>query len=177
VIVTIAAALCAVALYYGHFADVYVKALRVRAASAVEAVPAGPGAAPATRSFTARLGGALALTETALGWPILVLAALGAWQLWQTRARDRATFAILAWSVAYLLFLGVGVMRVSGPFQRYAAEFVGRVVLATYPAAVMLAGRGAGWAWEGNAARRAVAVVLLLAAVLEGARRWEAWFA
>ena len=175
-VVAIAAALCAVALYYGHFTDVYVKALRVRAAPAADTAPAGAGAAVAGRPFTARLGGALALTESALGWPILVLAGLGAWQLWRARARDRATLAILAWTAAYLLFLGVGVMRVEGPFQRYAAEFVGRVVLATYPAAVMLAGRGAGWAWEGNLVRRAVAVLLLLAAVVEGARRWEGWF-
>jgi hypothetical protein len=67
-------------------------------------------------------------------------------------------------------------MRVDAPFQRYAAEFFGRVLLATCPAAVMLAARGASWGLGASMpARIASAILLCCCAVLAG-QSWINWF-
>ena len=58
-----------------------------------------------------------------IGWPMWLLAFVGIWRLLAEGARDRAALAILAWVAACLAFLGLAVMRVDAPFQRYAAEF------------------------------------------------------
>jgi hypothetical protein len=123
-----------------------------------------------------RIGNALAFTYAAVGWPILVLAAVGAWRVWSDGLRDRAVFAVAAWGVAYIAFLAVAVMRVDAPFQRYAAEFFGRVLFATYPAAVMLAACGLGWAWPRGIAARVLTVVLVGCAVILGMQHWMGWF-
>jgi len=105
-----------------------------------------------------------------------VLALVGSWRLWMEGARDRAAFAVLAWGIACTAFLGVAVMRVDAPFQRYAAEFFGRVLLATCPAVVILAARGASWGWRhGTPARIASAILLCGCAVLAG-QGWISWF-
>jgi len=106
----------------------------------------------------------------------VVLAILGAWRLWADRARDRATLAILAWTTACLAFLGVALVRVDAPFQRYAAEFFGRVLLATFPATVLVAARGAGWAWQHGFSTRIVSGLLLVCATAVGAHAWLVWF-
>jgi hypothetical protein len=178
--VTIVAALFAVVVYYGHFGDVYRTALRVRSeAAATHAPPLSnvpPSSASATVSIGMRIGNALAFTFAAVGWPILVLAAVGSWRVWSEGLRDRAVFAIAAWGVAYVTFLAVAVMRVDAPFQRYAAEFFGRVLFATYPAAVMLAACGIGWAWPRGMAPRVVTVMLVGCAVILGLQHWTGWF-
>jgi hypothetical protein len=176
---TLVAALLAVVIYYGHFTEVYRTALRVRSAPAAQgpegpAVPTVPAAPPI--SLGDRVGNALTFTVAAIGWPILVLAGIGVWRVWAERLRDRAVYVIAAWAVAYVAFLGVAVMRVDAPFQRYAAEFFGRVLFATYPAAVMLAACGSAWAWRAGWAGRGVTVVLLGAAVRLGVQHWAGWF-
>jgi hypothetical protein len=98
--------------------------------------------------------------------------------LWVDRPRDRLVFLLMAWAVAYLVFLSVGILPpVDAPFQRYAAEFVGRVNFATYPAAAVLAGRGAVWAWRRGTVTSVAAVILLLLAVASGIRHWAGWIA
>lgn len=177
------AALVAVVLYYGHFADVYRDALRVRATTAtVDQAPMesglpmpDSGVAPGA-SLLSRTGNALTFAVAMIGWPIVLLGILGAWRLWLDRARDRATLAILAWTIACLAFLAVALMRVDAPFQRYAAEFFGRVLLATFPAAVLLAARGAGWAWHHGSCSRMVSSLLLVCAVAVGVHAWLVWF-
>ncbi len=82
----------------------------------------------------------------------------------------------MAWAIACLVFLGVAVMRVDAPFQRYAAEFFGRVLLATFPAAVVLAARGTGWAWTQGLPTRLASAVIIACAVGLGVRSWAAWF-
>jgi hypothetical protein len=67
-------------------------------------------------------------------------------------------------------------MRVDAPFQRYAAEFFGRVLLATYPAAVLLAARGAGWGWHFGGPTQIAALVLICCAVGLGVQAWLGWF-
>jgi hypothetical protein len=177
--VTLAAALFAVVVYYGHFGDVYRTALRVRSEVVTQPLPvpdAPPPSVPATIPLGVRIGNALAFTSAAVGWPILVLAGFGIWRVWSRGLRDRAGFVVAAWAVAYLAFLAVAVMRVDAPFQRYAAEFFGRVLLATYPAAVMLAAGGIGWAWAQGIAVRVVTVMLVGWAVMLGLQHWIEWF-
>ena len=74
------------------------------------------------------------------------------------------------------VFLGVAVMRVDAPFQRYAAEFFGRVLLATFPAAVVLAARGAAWVWNHGANGRIASALLILWAIVPGTQHWMVWF-
>jgi hypothetical protein len=173
--VAVVAALFAVVVYYGHFAEVYRTALRVRAEASSALASAVP---PSTvLPLKARVADALAFTVTAAGWPILVLAVVGIWRVWFGGFRDRAVFLVAAWGVAYVTFLGVAVMRVDAPFQRYAAEFFGRVLFATYPGAVVLAAGGAAWAWRSGVALRLGGGLLVLWAVILGVQHWAQWFA
>jgi hypothetical protein len=68
------------------------------------------------------------------------------------------------------------VIRVDAPFQRYAAEFFGRVLLATFPAAVLLAARAAAWAWNRGMPARVVSALLVVGAVILGIQSWMEWF-
>jgi hypothetical protein len=177
-VVVAGAALFAVVVYYGHFLDVYKTAWRARTAAAV-AAPASPAAqasAPVLLPVHTRAVNALQLTATALGWPLLVLAAIGAWRVAVERRRDRLTGLIAAWLVAYVVFLGVALMRVDAPFQRYAAEFVGRVVFATYPAVVLLGALGAAWAWRAGLLTRVASLALVALALRPARTRGRAGF-
>jgi hypothetical protein len=179
--VTIAAAIVAVVLYYGHFVDVYKDALRVRANTTASAVQTGDAARVASERssilpLTSRITNAIGFALAMIGWPIVLLALIGVWRSAVDGLRDRASLAVLAWAIACAVFLGVAVMRVDAPFQRYAGEFFGRVLLATFPAAVVLAARGTAWAWNyGLPTRLASAVVVVCAAVI-GLQSWMAWF-
>jgi hypothetical protein len=180
-LVTIVSAILAVILYYGHFADVYKNARRVRAEAAVaqsQAQPQGSVVSPATPtpSLGARIAHAIQSAIGAIGWPIVLLAIAGLLRAIVDRSRDRATLAAMAWSVACLIFLGVALMRVDAPFQRYSAEFFGRVLLATFPAAVVLAGRGTGWAWTQGLTLRVASASLVALAVASGIQTWLSWF-
>jgi hypothetical protein len=187
-VVTAAAAVFAVVTYYGHFGEVYRAGLRQRtqpaAVSPAEALAgrAEPGAkAPPVRggtptSLRSRTVNALALSISAFGWPILIMAVAGGWQLLTGRVWDRLSMVLAAWAVVYVAFLGVGAIApVAAPLQRYAAEFVARVVLATYPAAAILAARGSAWAWRAGMVSRVAAVVLLFCACAEAVRHWVGW--
>ena len=111
-----------------------------------------------------------------IGWPMWLLALIGIWRLWAEGARDRAALAILAWSVACLAFLCVAVMRVDAPFQRYAAEFFGRVLLATCPAAVLLATRGASWGLGTRMVTRIASAIFLCCCAILAGHSWTTWF-
>jgi hypothetical protein len=189
VAVTLAAAAFSWGVYYGHFTEVYATALeRMRAAPQAVTVPAAGDAAAvgdraaspparAPSSLPSRAADALRLSAAAVGWPVGVLAIAGMWRAWQSRARDRLTMLIAAWAATYLVFLAVGVVpRVEAQFERYAAEFVGRVVFATYPGAVLLAALAAAWAWRAGSVWRAGSLICVLAALSIGMDRWRAWF-
>jgi hypothetical protein len=179
-LVTIVSAMLAVILYYGHFAEVYKNARRVRAEAAVAQSQAQPeaSAVPATASpsLGARIAHAIQSAIGAIGWPIVLLAIAGLGRAIVDRSRDRATLAAMAWSVACLVFLGVAMMRVDAPFQRYSAEFFGRVLLATFPAAVVLAARGTGWAWNQGLTFRLGSALLVAWALMSGIETWRSWF-
>jgi hypothetical protein len=69
-------------------------------------------------------------------------------------------------------------LHVGTQYQRYASEFMGRVCLATYPAIVLFAARGAAWPWAPGATRwtRVLSIALSAAAIAIGARAWLGWF-
>jgi len=67
-------------------------------------------------------------------------------------------------------------MRVDAPFQRYADEFFGRVLLATSPAVVILAARGASRGWRHGRPGRIASAVLLFCCLALGFRSWLSWF-
>jgi 4-amino-4-deoxy-L-arabinose transferase-like glycosyltransferase len=178
---TIIAAVLAVLLYYGHFGDVYKNALRVRA----DAAPAQSQTTPATPADPApgqsptlgtRVTNAVRFAVGMIGWPILVLSIVGVWRSVVDRSYDRATLALIAWTVACVVFLAVAVIRVDAPFQRYAAEFFGRVLLATFPAAVLLAARATGWARKQGVPIRLASAFLVACAVVSGLQNWMGWF-
>jgi hypothetical protein len=180
-LVTIASAILAIILYYGHFEEVYKKALRVRADASVaqsQAQPEVTAVPPATPgpSLLARIAYAIQSAIGTIGWPIVLLGIAGLWRSVVDRSSDRATLAAMAWAVSCLVFLGVAVMRVDAPFQRYAAEFFGRVLLATSPAGVVLAARGTGWAWNQGMTLRLSAASLVAWALVGGIRAWLSWF-
>ncbi len=162
------AAVLAIAVYYGHFGDVYAR---------LGALRAGSGGSTAGTPSVARRGvDAIGLSAAAIGWPIVLAALAGAWSLWRAGTRDRMTWLVGGWLVAFAMFLAVGVLApVSGPFQRYAAEFVGRVVGGTYPAFVVLAARAGATAWRDGGVRRALAVAGAGWAVAAGGGAWMAW--
>lgn len=161
----------AVALYYAHFGDAYRSAARVSAA--------GPGVADASLAaspFLDKLSDAARLSVAAIGWPIFLLAVVGAVVLWRRGTRDRLTLATLALVGTCVAFtLSVVMAPVEQSFQRYAAEFISRVTLATYPAMVIYAALGMTTAWRAGGIWRPAGAVLLLGAVAVGAQEWMNW--
>jgi hypothetical protein len=186
-VATIVAAVLSIVVYYGHFGTVYTNALRLGAPStspapAEPAQPAGgegqSGVATRYRTFTplpVRIRDALVLTVQSTGWPILILAGVGAWRVWIRGAPDRLVFSVIAWTLTYFIFLAVAVMRVDMQYQRYSYEFVGRLTFATYSAAMVLAGHGAAWAWRAGRVARIASAVLLVSAVVVGIQNWLVW--
>jgi hypothetical protein len=190
---TVAAAAVATIVYWGHFGDVYMRQferLRAPAAASSGADPgvapddllpgAPPRAAPArartTLPLPTRAVQAMAQTVGNLGWPIFLLALVGLWRLIADGGRDRLGLAIGAWGLVCLVFVAFSVVSPgSRTYQQDALEFIGRVEHAALPAAVLLAARGAVWAWHAGSAPRAASVMLLLGAVVTGVRAWAAW--
>jgi hypothetical protein len=175
---TAIAVLFSVVTYWGHFGDVYKNALRVRSAQASAAAPVP--AAPEQRNERGTGSGArtiatLGMVRLSLGWPILLLAAGGTWSVSRRGWRDPLVPTLAAWGVAFVLFLGVGLMRVEAQFERYSLEFVTRVAYAASPAAAVLAAAGAAWAWRAGLALRILAIAVLLWAVAVGLEQWTAW--
>jgi len=181
--VTLSAAAFSIAVYYGHFAEVYRTLERVRpsdgAPAATDSVPATleTRTTGASTPVAARAAHAIVLAGAVTGWPLVILAAVGAWRRRSSWAGDRLMLMIGAWGVAFLAFFAVGIFpRVDTQFERYAAEFVGRVVFATYPAIVVLAGAGAAGASRAGTLPRAGAAALTVWAVGAAVRGWSDWF-
>jgi len=167
--------------YYGHFTDVYRGALRVRqttAAAAGNTAPFSPswatGQAEAS-SFASRLMSGLRLTVESAGWPMCLLAMLGAWRLRSSQIYSALGLALAAWGIAFAVFLGVALMRVDVQYERYSLEFVGRVVYATSPAIVILAAYGAMWGWRANPVSRFASAALVAITLVLGTRAWMQW--
>ena len=189
VLATGLAVVLAVVVYYGHFGDVYRAQLeRMTATDAALAGPTEADADSAARSgeepvlgrdtipMSGRVSSALWQTVANVGWPILILAMVGAWRLWVEGARDRLGLTVVAWGTTCVAFLVlVTLMAADRRYQQDAWEFIGRVEHAAYPAAVIVAARGAVWAWRAGLVTRIAASTLLLGAVVIGVRAWSAW--
>jgi hypothetical protein len=193
VLMTVISLVAATAVYWGHFGDVY-RAQFGRLRAAVSSSAAAPTAAaavqaPASGGSLSRMGrtsipvserARLALVQTVggVGWPIFLLAVVGAWRAFSEGGRGRLDLVIGAWGIVWLLFV---VASVLGPgnksYQQDAFEFISRVIHATLPAAVLLAARGAGWGWRAGAPGRIASVGLLAWAVVVGIRSWAGWLA
>jgi hypothetical protein len=195
VLVAVVGLVLGTAIYWGHFGEVYrIQFARARAAISSTAVgPAaargtdrpvaqGPGAESPARSrpnlsLPARLGQAFEQTLFSIGWPIFLLALVGAWRWWADGGGGRLDLIVAAWLLVWSAFLLASVVSPGNrTYQQDAYEFIGRLDHATMPAAVLLAARGAAWGWRAGVAPRAVSVALLLAAVATGVRAWAAWF-
>lgn len=182
----VVAGVVSIAVYYGHFGDAYRSAARVSAASA-SGETAGAGAVGGTAPGPSRTPGATLttkvteagrLTVEAIGWPMLLLAIAGVVPFWQRGVHDRLSMAVAALGMTFAAFaVAVVLAPVERSFQRYAAEFLTRITLATYPAAVMLAGLGAAAIWRTGWTGRIVSAALLIAAVDVGIELWIEWFA
>jgi hypothetical protein len=172
----------AVVLYYGWFGDAYRSAARIRAAGVgVSATAEGAAATAAAQTapasgLPAKLAQAGALTVAAVGWPIAILGLIGAVPFWRLGRVDRLSLAVIALVLNYAVFVsGVVVVPVERSFQRYAAEFISRVTLATYPSMVILAGLGAAWMWRASPMSRLFAGGLLVSAGWVGIQNWINW--
>ena len=176
--ITVAAALISVVIYYGHFAEVYRSLDRVTGRAAVEQRGPAPAAtaAAATPPAWTRTATAAELAVRAVGWPITILVLVGSWRVFGTRQRDRLTLTLLAWVATCAVFLAFGTLAPVDPrFYRYTVEFIGRVVYATWPAAIIVAGAGAAWGWRAGPAGRVSSIALVGLAVWRGARSWWSW--
>jgi hypothetical protein len=168
------AAVLSVGIYYSHFGSAFRSAARVRA-SAASSVPAG--ARPeASVGLVPRARQAASLSVAAVGWPMIALALTGAAPWWRRGLRDRLSLAVAAWMGTFVVFVvGVVLTPVGQSFLRYAAEFITRVTLATFPAIVILAGLGSAWALRRGWVCRLPAAVLLVLAFYGGVRLWIGW--
>jgi hypothetical protein len=168
--------------YYQHFIDVY------RTAIARMFEGGGPGDSPAVAeaakgymNYGERVGDLLQQAVANAGWPLLALAAIGVWNLWRRRTRDPLVNAIIAWLVVWTVFSASTVFSpVDREFVRYAAEFLGRLNLATMPLLAIVAARGAAMAWEpGDVPLRRgfqwLTAILLASALALAVRAWSAW--
>jgi hypothetical protein len=192
-LLTFVSLLVATALYWGHFGDVYsqqIARLRAPAAKALDegATVEGPGRAAAGRprpaaarprgtySMAVRVSQAIDQTAANFGWPMLVLALVGFWRLTVEGARDRLSLVIGAWGAVTLAFVAFSVLSPgSQTYQQDAFEFIGRVEHATMPGVVLLAARGAIWAWRAGRTLRIASGTLLACAVVIGVRAWLGW--
>lgn len=179
---TLLAAGFAAGAYYGRFPEVYGTLNRVmKPAEPRSDVTAAPSSAPATGKKSApstiatRAARAVTLGIRAIGWPMLVFAAVGGWLVW-SGPRDRVALAIGAWGISFLTFV---VFRVVAPvdaqYQRYADELIDRVYYATLPAVALLAGCAAARGWRGKAVWRLTASFGVAAAAAIGIRQWITW--
>lgn len=192
ILATSIALVLSVVLYWGHFPDVYkAQIARVRGMTATATISparsapgtravANQGERPAlgraTIPLRLRAADAVAQTVANIGWPILMLALVGAWRLCADLRRDRLTFAVGAFLVVWVVFVAMSVLAaVDVRYQQDAWEFIGRVEHTTSPAAVILAALGATWAWRAGILTRLASSALLIAAVVTGVRAWMAW--
>lgn len=190
---TTIAIVLSVVLYWGHFGDVYRTQLtRVRAVAAHStpapvtsaATPAKADPPPAGRALGRRMiplhlrvVDAASQTVANIGWPILILALVGAWRLCANGGRDPMALAIAAWTAVGLAFVVLSVVTaVDVRYQQDAWEFIARVEHTACPAAVILAAAGATWAWRAGVIARLAASALLLAALVIAVRAWARWF-
>jgi len=146
-----AAVILAVLVYYMHFMDTYrTEFARIGAETTSAAADAGG------RSIAFRAKIVPWYMTIYFGVPSLLLAAVGARQLWRRGMRDPLTLSLAGWVLTCTLFLLIGVLT---PVDM-------RYYVAALPAVAIVAAAGASHWWTAGIAWR-VATVALLA--------WAAW--
>jgi hypothetical protein len=181
-IATVAAAVFSVVTYYGQFGEAYKSLDRVRGRSTATAEPT-PGTtttdatpAPARIPLHVRARTAGMLAARAFGWPVVLLAVAGVWQVWTTGARDRLTLVLIGLAVTYLIFVGFAAATPVEPrFQKYSDEFINRVNYATIPLVVILAGRAVSHGWRAGVVPRLAVAALMAVAAVTGVQHWISW--
>jgi hypothetical protein len=159
----VAAALVAIAVYYGHFGSTYrAEFARIGHETATAAADAGG------RTIAGRLRAVPYYAGLNIGLPALLLALLGVLQMARQRAGDPLVLTVGGWLLSCVVFLGIGI----------ATPVDMRYYLAALPALAIAAGSAAAWAWNDSPpAHRALwrlAAALLLAATISGGFR--AWW-
>ena len=173
--IALAAAVFSVSIYYVRFMDSYRSLENARGAT-VQQNTAAPADAPAMVPRAVRAARALSLLRADFGWPLLLLAAAGAWRLRTQPRDDRVKLLVGSVGATYLVFVLFALAApVKAGMQRYADEFISRVDYATAPAVVTLAALGLVWCWRSGALLRWGAALVTAGAVSLGAREWIAW--
>ena len=152
--------------FYSHFTPEFTAAFTRMFAGQT----GGPhGMAEGYMSTAGRIGNLLWQLVSGAGWPLLILAVFGAIDLVRSGVRDRLTSALAAWALVWLVFSASTVFaQVGDEYVRYAAEFLGRINLATLPLIAILAARGAQRKWLGFA--------MFGWAIGLAAQSWLGWF-
>jgi hypothetical protein len=146
-----AAVVVAVAVYYGHFIDIYRSELgRIGRETAAGSADAGG------RGITERALAVPRYLHIFLGAPALLLATAGGVHLWRRGARDRLTLVLAGWGLTCLAFLLLGVLT---PVDM-------RYYLASLPAVAIAGAAGASHGWTSGGRSRVLTVALLA---------WSAW--
>jgi len=185
IVVAVAAALVVSWLiYYRHFSGEISGAFaRMFSGGASENAATAAETARGYMGTADRLQDLLTQAVSSVGWPMVVLAAIGSWLVWRKGQRGRVESALLAWAGVWLVFSASTVFsRVDQEFVRYTAEFLGRINLATIPLIAILAAKGAAAGWDdetpsGTRMLRRVAGAVLIAGAINIA--WHAligWF-
>jgi hypothetical protein len=166
VIAMIVAAAIAWFRFYQHFTPEFAAAFGRMFG---EQASAAPGMAEGYMGTGERIGNLLSQVVYGAGWPLLILAVLGAIDLVRSGVRDRLTSALAAWALVWLVFSASTVFaRVDDEYVRYAAEFLGRINLATLPLIAILAARGATRKWLG--------IAMFAWAIGLAVENWLGWF-
>ncbi len=161
-VATFAAAVVAVALYYGWFMDTYRGELARIAHDTTSAAPDVGG-----RTISDRLRLVPYELGIYIGAPVLLFAFLGAVELARHRASDRLTLTLAGWMTSCVAFLVLGILT---PVDM-------RYYLAALPALAIAAGYGAAWAWTDGwplhrGLWRLATAVFLAATILTGFHHW-----
>lgn len=166
--------------YYGRFNELYLKQVHriinvMRGATPgdwkqsesytprqlPEQTPYAPGGA----SIMKRIESLPTYVRTCLGWPVVLLSALGLWRLFAERRRDRLSLATIGWLLASMFFVLLGILTPLNmrPYL-VAAPFLG-VALAL----------GAIWCWRTGSVGKAITIVLLAWCIWNAAESYRIW--
>jgi hypothetical protein len=157
-----AAAVFALVTYYAWFPTVYAREFtRIAAASGTAISRASPNL-----PMSARIMQVPELALDYLGWPALVIGAIGFWRLAVDRVNPMVGWLIAAWVGSCVAFLLVGIVT---PVQM-------RTYFALFPAFAVAAAFGSVWAWRHNLVLRAGLVAIATFALWLGVKQWTELF-
>jgi hypothetical protein len=134
------------------------------------------GGAVPVRSFGARVVEGFGQALRSIGWPILLLAALGAWQVYTAADRGALKLWVTAWLIASGTLVLFGIVAPGGVgHQRQALEFIARAAYAGAPAFVVLGAIGFSRAWSSSRPLGLAAAALSFYAIADASRTWLGW--